>query len=122
VGLIVPTKVTYDFHQLPRESVPQLRDTLLSLVATYSKGPKPVRTQLCVCLANVAIQMLEWKDVLSTVVSTLGNDASSIACLLEFLHVLPEEVTEGRKINLTVRGVESSSAFGQPVSEYLVGV
>lgn len=45
--------------------------------------------------------MLEWKDVLQTVVSTLGNDRDSIACVLEFLHVLPEEVTEGRKINLT---------------------
>lgn len=35
------------------------------------------------------------------VVSTLGSDPTSIACVLEFLHVLPEEVTEGRKINLT---------------------
>ena len=51
------------------------------------------------CLANLAIQMLEWKDVLNVVVSALGNDYA--ACLLEFLHVLPEEVTEGRKINLT---------------------
>jgi len=38
------------------------------------------------------------------VVSTLGNDAESHACILDFLKVLPEEVTEGRKINLTVRG------------------
>ena len=45
--------------------------------------------------------MLEWKDVLRTVVSTLGSDQASSACVLEFLHVLPEEVTEGRKINLT---------------------
>ena len=60
-----------------------------------------MRTQLCVALANLAIQMLEWKDVLQTVVSTLGSDQKSIACVLEFLHVLPEEVTEGRKINLT---------------------
>ena len=45
--------------------------------------------------------MLEWKDVLRTVVSVLGSDQSSIACVLEFLHVLPEEVTEGRKINLS---------------------
>lgn len=52
--------------------------------------------------------MLEWKDVLSVVVSTLGNDANSIACVLEFLHVLPEEVTEGRKINLTVRPLTMS--------------
>jgi hypothetical protein len=38
------------------------------------------------------------------VVSTLGNDAESHACILDFLKVLPEEVTEGRKINLTVCG------------------
>ncbi|THW11248.1 ARM repeat-containing protein [Aureobasidium pullulans] len=94
-------KIIFDFHQLPRESQPELRNTLLSLLAQFSQGPKPIRTQLCVCLANLAIQMLEWKDVLQLVVSTLGNDPNGIACVLEFLHVLPEEVTEGRKINLT---------------------
>lgn len=93
-------KIVFDFYQLPRESLPQLRDSILSLLATYAKGPKPIRTQLCVCLANVAIQMLEWKDVLQTVVSALGSDPNSIACVLEFIHVLPEEVTQGRKINL----------------------
>lgn len=67
-------------------------------------GPRPVRTQLCVCLANLAIQMIEWKDVLQLVGSTLGNDAGD--CVLEFLRVLPEEVTEGRKINLSVCAVE----------------
>lgn len=46
--------------------------------------------------------MLEWKDVISLVVSTLGNDVESSVCLLEFLRVLPEEVTEGRKVALTV--------------------
>lgn len=38
------------------------------------------------------------------VVSTLGNSAESLACVLDFLKVLPEEVTEGRKITLTVCG------------------
>lgn len=74
---------------------------MLQQLAVYAKGPKPIRVQLCVALANLAIQMLEWKDVLQTVVGTLGSDQKSIACVLEFLHVLPEEVTEGRKINLT---------------------
>jgi hypothetical protein len=55
-------------------------------------------------LAILAIQMTEWKDVVALVVSTLGNDAASHACILDFLKVLPEEVTEGRKINLTVCG------------------
>ncbi|KAI9800826.1 MAG: hypothetical protein M1825_003609 [Sarcosagium campestre] len=94
-------KITYDIDQLPRTSLPALRDSLLSLLATYRTGPRPVRIQLCVCLANLAIQMLEWKDVLQVVVSTLGSDAESGKCILEFLRVLPEEVTEGRKINLT---------------------
>ncbi|KAI7236987.1 ARM repeat-containing protein [Hortaea werneckii] len=93
-------KIVFDFHQLPRDSLPQLRDTLLALLTTYAKGPKPVRTQLAVCLANLAIQFLEWKDVLPTVIRTLGSDPASIKCALEFIHVLPEEVTEGRKINL----------------------
>jgi hypothetical protein len=43
------------------------------------------------------------------VVSTLGSEASSHACMLEFLRVLPEEVTEGRKITLTVCGPKSTS-------------
>ena len=52
------------------------------------------------CLAVLAIQMLEWKDVLSSVVEALGDSAAGI---LNFLEVLPEEINEGRKINLSVR-------------------
>lgn len=51
--------------------------------------------------------MLSWKDVLPTVGSALGNEAGD--CVLEFLKILPEEVTEGRKINLSVCSAESPS-------------
>lgn len=54
------------------------------------------------CLAGLALQMLEWRDVLDLVVQALGNDVQSSVVLLEFLTVLPEEVTEGRKISLSV--------------------
>lgn len=74
----------------------------MRLLATFHAGPKPIRLQLCVCLANLAIQMTEWKNVLDLVVTTLGSDPSTLPCLLDFLRVLPEEVTHGRKINLTV--------------------
>ncbi|KAF2452741.1 armadillo-type protein [Lineolata rhizophorae] len=94
-------KITYDLHQLPREALAGLRDSLISSLAAFRAGPKPVRTQLCVSLANLAIQMTEWKDVLPLVISTLGGDPASIPSVLEFLRVLPEEVTEGRKINLS---------------------
>jgi transportin-3 len=79
-------------------------------LATYHAGPKPIRLQLCVCLANLAIQMTEWKDVLPLIVSTLGTEPATLPCVLDFLRVLPEEVTHGRKINLTVCSVESPSA------------
>jgi len=51
--------------------------------------------------------MLEWKDVIQYVSSSLGSSDQAVAVILKFLHVLPEEVIEGRKINLSVRSIES---------------
>ena len=53
--------------------------------------------------------MTEWKDVLQHVVSTLGHKSGD--CILEFLSVLPEEVTEGRKISLSVRAHDELFAY-----------
>lgn len=66
------------------------------------------------CLVNLAIQMIEWKDVLQLVGSSVGNSGGD--CVLEFLRVLPEEVTEGRKINLTVCGAETPLTCSQTPS------
>ena len=115
--LKLTTQITYDIQQIPAGSVPELRDQILGLLKLYAPGPRPIRTQLCVCLAILAIQMTGWKDVVPMVVSALGNEAESHACILEFLKVLPEEVTEGRKINLTVCGpkdtiLRASATFG----------
>ncbi len=52
--------------------------------------------------------MTGWKDVVPTIIQTLGSDAESHSCILDFLKVLPEEVTEGRKINLTVCGPKNT--------------
>lgn len=71
----------------------------------FAAGPKPIRVQLCVCLAILAIQMKDWNDVLPMVVQALSDSPESHACILDFLRVLPEEVTEGRKITLTVCGL-----------------
>ncbi|KAK4199421.1 putative mRNA transport regulator MTR10 [Triangularia verruculosa] len=119
-------KITYDLAtQVPEGDHPALRGQILLLLKKYAPGPKPVRVQLCVCLAILAIQMQSWKDVLSTVVSTLGNDVTSHACILDFLRVLPEEVTEGRKITLseeelTQRTSELLGDNAQQVVELLI--
>ncbi|OAL47837.1 ARM repeat-containing protein [Pyrenochaeta sp. DS3sAY3a] len=94
-------KIVYDLHQVPRAQLPELRASIMRNLATFHAGPKPIRLQLCVCLANLAIQMTEWKDVLTDVVQTLGTDPATLPCVLDFLRVLPEEVTHGRKIALT---------------------
>ena len=57
--------------------------------------------------------MTEWKDVLPDVVNALGTDPATLPCVLDFLRVLPEEVTHGRKIALTVRSTEP-----QPTHHY----
>jgi transportin-3 len=96
-------KMIHDLHQLPRNALPQLRQTLFDMMLKYQDGPKPIRTQLAICLAHLAIQMTEWKDVLPTVINTFsGKGPGATACFLEFLNILAEEVTEGRKIALTV--------------------
>ncbi|RFU23649.1 hypothetical protein B7463_g12687, partial [Scytalidium lignicola] len=87
--------------KIPESALPSLRTQILQLLKVFAMGPRPIRTQLCVCLAILAIQMTSWKDVVPSVVSALGNDADSHACILDFLRVLPEEVNEGRKINLS---------------------
>ncbi|KAI1849307.1 hypothetical protein JX265_012132 [Neoarthrinium moseri] len=95
-------KITYDLAtQVPAGEHHVVQTQLLELLKLYAPGPKPIRVQLCVCLAILAIQMKEWKDVLPLVVSSLGNQVESHAAILDFLRVLPEEVTEGRKITLS---------------------
>jgi hypothetical protein len=46
---------------------------------------------------------------LGSVGSALGSDNNGGDCLLDFLRILPEEVTEGRKVNLTVCSTQSTT-------------
>ena len=98
----VSPQITFDLAtQIQPAHVPELRNQVLLLLKKFAPGPRPVRVQMCVCLAILAIQMTEWKDVLPTVIRALGDNVDSHACILDFLRVLPEEVTEGRKITLS---------------------
>ena len=103
------TQITYDMQQIPTDALPALRNQILELLKVFATGPRPIRIQLCVCLAHLAIQMIDWKDVMPMVIAALGNEPESHACILDFLKVLPEEVTQGRKINLTVCGPKTPS-------------
>jgi hypothetical protein len=58
--------------------------------------------------------MKDWNDVLSLVVGSLNSSPESHAAILDFLRVLPEEVTEGRKITLSVRGSRNYRPTNHP--------
>lgn len=107
-------QVTYDLHQLPTSALGPLRDSLISLLQMYIGGPRPIRTQLCICIASLAIQMTTWKNVIGTVGTAVGNSTQGYDCLLDFLRILPEEVTDGRKINLTVCSTVQLSMSNSP--------
>ncbi|KAI1000448.1 Uncharacterized protein K3495_g7747 [Podosphaera aphanis] len=94
-------KITYDVNQIPAEALPSLRHQILELLKLYATAARPIRIQLCVCMVILAIQMTTWKNVLPMIISSFSNDESSHACILDLLKILPEEVNEGRKINLT---------------------
>ncbi|KAK9450139.1 armadillo-type protein [Limtongia smithiae] len=95
------SKVIYDMNQLSDESKLQLRSSLLDLLVAYKAGPKIIVTQLCLALANLAIQLLSWHNAVQEILTVCGNDASSAPIILEFLKVLPEEATDVRKISLS---------------------
>lgn len=93
-------QITYDLDQLPQEQRLPLKDTL---IANLKTTPKASRTQLCLALADLLLQLPEWQNPTQEVIQHLGNDPATVLALLEFLHVLPQEMTGNIRINITVR-------------------
>lgn len=89
--------------------MPSLRSTLLTALQAYSQGPRVVQTQLCLTLSALAIQLKdgedpEWGDrVVPWMIERFGKEAKDVGTLLEFLQVLPEEVTTNQRIPIDVR-------------------
>ncbi|KAG0941977.1 hypothetical protein G6F57_005936 [Rhizopus arrhizus] len=93
-------KVTLDLSDLDSNARLQLRDSLVELLWTFSTGPKSVMIQLCLALADLAIQLLNWKTVVSDIVDRFGQSSEGANCLLEFLKVLPEEMQSNNRLPL----------------------
>ncbi|KXZ44767.1 hypothetical protein GPECTOR_62g882 [Gonium pectorale] len=92
------TKVQRDFEELPPEAVDSLRESLLQLLIRFSKGAPPVRTQLCLGLAALAVHVPSerWGDsgVVRWFALKFGSLPPELAlpAMLELLTVLPQEV------------------------------
>jgi transportin-3 len=98
----------FDVDQLPRSSLTSLRTTLLTALQAYTQGPRVIQTQLCLTLSALALQLrdgedAEWGDhVVAWMIDRFGKDAKDVGTLLEFLQVLPEEVTSNHRIPVDV--------------------
>lgn len=95
------SKVVYDLDQLPKNSLPALRDSFLQSLQTFSspsapQGSRTIVTQLCLALADLAFQMPEWKNVVQEMTENFGTRAECVEMLLEFLKCLVEESENSR--------------------------
>lgn len=95
------SKATYDLLQLSQESISQLKDSVLDLLITYASKDKLIRTQLSLALCQLALQFLPWDNPMGEITSRLSSSSELLPALLEFLKILPEELTELNKTALT---------------------
>ena len=86
-----------------RDDLMRLKDTLLTALQTYHAGPRTILVQLCLAISALALQLPAWEDPMQTMIESFGTNPAMVPALLQFLTVLPEEVTTNTKIPITVR-------------------
>lgn len=97
------SKVTYDLNQLPESSYEQLKDSTIHLLQLFPlKSQRLIRTQISIALSQLSLQFLNWQDALEEVIHKLSSTPEIVtSCLLDFLKILPEELSDVKKSSLT---------------------
>ena len=87
------TKIQYSFHELPTTSHQSLRDSLMAHADKITEEtPAVIATQLCLALADLALQMTAWKQPAQDLIQKFASDPKHFHFLVEVLTVLPEEI------------------------------
>lgn len=68
----------------------------------YANGPRTVLVQISLALSGLAIQMKEWDEAVPSMIEGLGRNPVTVSALLQFLTVLPEEVSGNTRIPISV--------------------
>ncbi|KAJ1731018.1 Nuclear import receptor [Coemansia biformis] len=102
-------KIISDFGELGEQGALSLRDSVVAHLRNARSGPQPLITQLCLALADLAVQLEAWADPFGDMTRTFLSDPESVSCLLEFFAVLPEEALNER-IMLTTEFYAQRSA------------
>lgn len=79
------------FHELPLEAHSSLRDSLVEHISQVDENTNTaIVRQLCLALADLALQMPSWKRAPLDLVGKFSQ--TNVWPLLEILTVLPEEI------------------------------
>jgi hypothetical protein len=82
---------------MPTQSHDELRQTLFGFVVKFAQGAASVRRKLCATVAALAIQMLEWDDIVPDIIRLLPIDSPPmLACQLAVLTELSYEAHNRR--------------------------
>lgn len=85
------SKVQHNLAELPAEAVVSLRNSLVAHLETTShETSAAILTQLCLALADLALQMPSWQNCISDLIKSFSN--KNTFALLELLTVLPQEI------------------------------
>lgn len=95
-------KMTYDLNQVPALDYDKLKQSLFELLEVYNTAStRLVRTQLCIALAQLALQHLSWQNAMEDIIGRFLALLDTVPTLLEVLKIVPEELSEVKKTTLT---------------------
>ncbi|XP_033225637.1 transportin-3 isoform X2 [Belonocnema kinseyi] len=117
------SKIQLSFHELPADAHTSLRDSLMEHLSQVNENTNTaIVTQLCLALADLALQMPTWQTPVMDLINRYGGNASSWWPLLEIMTVLPEEVNSRclrLGSNRRQQVLSELTAIGETVSEFL---
>ena len=91
------TKCRTDVYQLPQESLPQLRDSLLNQLNHYALvGDSALTGRLAMCVSALAVQM-SWTSVVTDLLASTTEPQQRMV-VMQVLKVLPEECASDRLV------------------------
>lgn len=95
----IRTKIQYNFHELPAESHESLRNSLIEHLENLRESNlNTVQKQICVALSDLIMLMNTWHNPLPDIIQRFSKYSQEgiSNVLIEFLTILPEEISNKR--------------------------
>ncbi|KAI6658101.1 transportin-3-like [Oopsacas minuta] len=85
-------KIKEHFDEIPVESHNALKDSLITNILSMPDANKTITTQLGLALADLAIVLPSWTNIVDDFINKFSTDLSCVPFLLTLLTLLPEEL------------------------------